>query len=132
MSATAITLICVGLLVTFTRGPLMFAPERVRDFYLQMIANEAGMRIFGIVLLGLSMLIIWATRLDIGLASDIVAGFFWFTAAMSAVLIIPFSGLVSRIATPVWSMFGATTLRILGFLSVVIGGWIVYYGTLLG
>ena len=132
MSATAITLICFGLLVIFTRGPLIFAPERVRDFYLQLILNAANMRIFGVVLLGFSMLIIWATRYDVGLPSDIVSGFFWFTAVMSAVLIIPYPGLVGRMGTPIWSKFGPTTLRFLGFLSVVIAAWIVYYGFYLG
>jgi hypothetical protein len=132
MSATSITLICFGLLVILTRGPLIFAPGPVRDIYLNMVANQSTMRVFGVGVGAVSLVVIWATRFDVGLASEIVSGFFWFLAAMSALVLIPFPGLVSRIGTPIWANFNDMTLRFLGLLSVAIAGWIVYQGLYLG
>ena len=40
MTATAITMVCLGLLIIVGRGPLIFAPDKTRDTYLRWLASD--------------------------------------------------------------------------------------------
>jgi len=131
MTATSIVMICFGILIVASRGPLIFAPGKTRDTYLRWIGNDQTLRMYGIVIGIISMLIIWVTRQDVGAAAQFVHGFGWFLAVMCALVLIPFPGPVGRIGAAIWGKFSEPVLRGLGVLSVLVGAAMVYYGATL-
>ena len=128
MTATAITMVCLGLLIIVGRGPLIFAPDKTRDTYLRWLASDTILRVYGIVIGVLAMVVIYTTQKDVGAAAQIMHGFAWFIAVMCAVVLIPFPGPVARMGTAIWGRFSPPVLRAMGALSVAVGGWLVWYG----
>jgi hypothetical protein len=127
MTATSIIMICFGILIVASRGPLIFAPGKTRDTYLRWIGSDQTLRVYGIVIGVLAMLVIWSTRNDVGMAAQLVHGFGWFIAVMCAVVLIPFPGPVGRMGTAIWGKFSEPVLRALGVLSVLVGVALVYF-----
>lgn len=128
MTATSITLICFGVLVAISRGPLILAPAKTHDVYLRWIGNNNVLRLWGVVMGALSVLVIYTTAQDIGLVAKIVHGFAWFIAVACVVALIPFPGPIGRMGTAIWSRFSDGILRGMGLLSVLVGAWLVWFG----
>jgi len=128
MSTTALILVIFGLSIMLSRGPLVIAPTRTRAMYLKLFDTDAHMRILGVVFAVISAMVVWSVWGVSGVAAQWITyiGGFVFLLAVFAMVLMPAP--FRRLATTIWSAFGPTTLRVLGLLAVLFGGWMVWYG----
>jgi len=128
MSPVAIIIIAFGALIVLTRGPLVFTPTQVRDYYLRLFNTDTRMRLLGLSFALIGAGAAWAVRAETGTASDIIYAFGVFLLAITAFFFIPFAKAARRLATLIWKAFGTATLRAIGAASVAAGIALVYYG----
>lgn len=101
MSPVAIVIIIVGALVAFTRGPLIFAPLKVRDFYLRLLETDARMRGIGISIALLGAVCTWAGQGGSGTAATLLSGFGVFLVVVTTAFFILFARAARRLATSI-------------------------------
>ncbi|MEE8294407.1 MAG: DUF2065 family protein [Sphingomonadales bacterium] len=128
MSALAIVIIAVGLLIIFTRGPFIFAPEKTRAQTLRLFETDKRMRTLGMVFSFFGAVLIWASLGETGGWAVAVYLLGVLAVIISALLIIPFPGRMRGYATRIWAGFSQTTLRVIGVSSTAVGLLLVYYG----
>jgi len=128
MSMTAITITSVGVLIILGRGPLLFAPAATQALYLRWLGSTLILRAYGIVILLLAAVVIWLIMHEHGTAAQLVHAFGWFFAVLCVVLLIPFPGPIGRWGAGIWQRFTPGALRGMGLLSVLVGGWLVWFG----
>lgn len=128
MSPVAIVIILIGALIALTRGPLIFAPLKVRDFYLRLLDSDGRMRGIGISIALLGTVCIWTGQGGLGTAATLLSGFGVFLVVVATAFFILFAHAARRLATSIWGGFSETTLRLIGIASTVTGLALVYYG----
>ena len=127
MSALAIVIIAVGLLIIFTRGPFIFAPEKTRARTLSLFETDKRMRTLGMVFSFFGAVLIWASLGETG-GWAVAVYLFGVLAVTISALFIPFPGRMRGYATRIWAGFSQTTLRVIGVSSTALGLLLVYYG----
>ena len=128
MSGTALFLVIFGILIILSRGPLIVAPERTRNMYLKLFRSDRRMRVFGIVMGTAAAFVaygFWGIPGTAPLVVFYIASFMFLTMA---VWMVPFPASANRVAMKIWSAFSPAVLRIIGFVSVAFGMWLVFFG----
>ena len=128
MSALAIALIAFGVLITVTRGPFIYAPEKTRARTLRLFNTDKKMRTLGVVFAVTGAALVWAADGAIGGWAVAVYLFGILALMISLLLMIPFPGRMQPLATRIWNGFSQTTLRLIGLTSTVFGAWLIYVG----
>lgn len=128
MSPVAIIIVGLGVVLAMTRGPLIVAPLKVRDYYLHLLETVTRMRLIGLAIAALGIVCIMAGRAEPGTPADLVFAFGVFILALMTFFFIPFAASARRLATSIWGGFSETTLRVLGLLSTTAGIALIYYG----
>jgi len=127
MSPLALVLIVIGLLIAVSRTPFLFAPERVRAYYLSLMETDGRMRSLGVLVLSLAAVMIWAAGTQTILAATII---YWLGVLMLVIaascIILPSK--MRNLATSVWRRFSTPVLRGIGLFSFVAGLAIAAYG----
>lgn len=121
-------LIGFGVLIILTRAPLIVAPEATRDLYLKLLSDDSRMRIFGGVFAVLGAIIAFTVRTETGLEAQVLFYCALVVALMTGLLMVPFPGMMRGWALRIWNKFSANTMRALGTLAVLFGGWLVWLG----
>ena len=127
MTALAIVLVLLGLMIALTRAPLIVAPEATRAFYLKWFETDGRMRALGGLVVAMGLLMIWAAYGETGTAASLVYGLGLFMAALAA-FFAALPGPARNLATSIWSKFSTATLRTLGAVAVIFGLAIAAYG----
>lgn len=128
MSALTIVIIAFGLLMIFTRGPFIFAPEKTRARTLRLFETDNRMRTLGMAFSFIGAVLIWASLGETGGWAVAAYLFGVLAVTISVLFIIPFPGHMRGYATRVWAGFSQTTLRVIGVSSTAVGLLLVYYG----
>jgi len=128
MSTPALIIIILGISIMLTRAPLIIAPVKTRDTYIQLFDTEIKMRALGVIMGGLSAICIMAVRGIPGAASLAIMYVSMFVLVLALVAMIPFPAFASRLATNVWMAFPPLAMRLMGALAVAVGGLLVWYG----
>lgn len=126
MSAVSVMSIIFGIVIIFTRAPLIVAPEATLRLVRRIINDKGSLRIVGVFtgVLGLA-LIASAWNADQTIALILYwLGWLIFCAALAELI---FTAFVQRIAISIWSMRNSTA-RILGLVAVIIGAFFIYLG----
>jgi len=111
-----------------SRGPLVVAPTATRDTYLKLFDTSGKMRAMGLIMGGVAALILWAVWGLTDIASVVLQYIAGLVLVLSVIAMIPFPAFSSRLATKIWTAFSPGVLRVLGALSLAVGGLIVWYG----
>ena len=127
MSGIAIALIAFGLLVVVFRAPLMWAPEKQRDFIVSLLATGAKMRTLGLVFAVIGAAFAWVGWDVPTTAGAIVKYFGLFIVVISALMAV-FTAKMRGMATKVWKSFSVPTLRLIGGFSTIFGLLLIFYG----
>lgn len=128
MPVVAQILVVFGVLIILTRAPLIIAPEATRDLYLRILSDDSRMRAFGAFFAVISVAIAYAVRLETGLAAQVLYYLTLIIAVMTGLFMVPFPGMMRKVALQIWNRFSANTMRMLGVLAVLFGGWLVWLG----
>lgn len=128
MSTLGQFIVVLGLLIIATRAPLVFAPEGWRSVVLKLFKTPARMRAFGAFLGGFGAVAAW-----VGSTEATPLGEFVYTAGIMVMvlgvgLFIPFASSMGAVFRQIIGAMGASVLRGVGVLAVLIGAWIVWYG----
>ena len=110
-----------GLFMIVVRGPLVFAPEAVTEFYRKELFEKPNrLRAMGAFfgILGCTMIITANGVAGIGAWIIFVFGFILIPAAL---LVVFAPGPVKRLVTGVLDFFGPMGLRVLGMINIVAG-----------
>ena len=121
-------LIIFGSILILTRGPLVFAPQQVRDIYLGMMSTNRNIRLLGVFILVLGVYFAMGARDEPTLAADLMyyLGLLMIVISIFGMLIFP--SFVSKFAVPIWQGFSENTLRVIGGLAVIFGLWVIGIG----
>ena len=128
MSSFALLCVVVGLLMIATRGPLLVAPEKTRDFYFGLIGSEQKIRLWGVFMTVFGAVAVWIA----GGAPGVVAQVIWFIGlfiiAVGALFVVPFPAKALALTDKIWNAFSPNAMRAMGLVAVVIGAALAYYG----
>ena len=118
----------IGILSIVSRGPLIFAPETTKAFYLKLVTSNTRIRIMGLFVAALGTAAIMAARGSDQTAALIilVLGYFWVFAATFFLLIFP--SFYKLIAGAFLDAMDNLILRLLGFFTVLLGAFFIYLG----
>jgi len=128
MSAFAIFVVMLGVLILVSRGPLIFAPQTTRDLSLQLLDDgNHHRRLLAVMIGAVGAVGAWAAVGITGTIAAVIQGVSLLMVAV-AVVMIARPGPVCKLASKVWMSFSETAMRIIGALSVLIGLALIYYG----
>ncbi len=128
MSAFAIVLVVMGLMIAVTRAPLVFAPGATRDLYMHLFETDARMRWLGVMISAFGAVCIWAAAEVPGTLPAVIFTIGIFMIVVGVIGMIFFPGWSRPLATKVWKAFSESTMRILGGLAVIFGLLLAGYG----
>ncbi len=117
-----------GLLIIATRGPLIFAPQKVRGIYLSIMETNKSVRFLGLFILILGVYFAMGARDEPTLAADLmyVLGLMMIVLSLFGMLLFP--GIIRKFGVPIWSAFSDTALRGIGVIAVLFGLFVIAYG----
>lgn len=128
MSAFAIFVVILGVLILVSRGPLIVAPQRTRDLYLRLLDDGNHHRLLLAGMIGaVGAVGAWAAVGATGTIAAVIRGVSLLMVAV-AVVMIARPGPVCKLASKVWMSFNETTMRVIGAVSVLLGVALIYYG----
>lgn len=128
MNAVAIVSIVLGLTIIITRGPLVFAPQKTKNFYLQFFETHQRVRGVGLLMAVVGVVILLALAESTGLLAQILIVFGWILVVGAVAFIAPFPGAAKTVIDRGFGMVNETVLRVIGALAVAVGVVLVYAG----
>ncbi len=127
MSAFAIFVVILGLLIVVSRGPLIVAPQTTRDFYLRLLDDGNHRLLLAGMIGAVGAFGAWAAVSITGTIAAVIQGVSLLMVAVAAGMI-ALPRPVCKLASKVWMSFSETAMRIIGTLSAVLGLALIYYG----
>jgi len=118
MSNLAFVSILFGAIIILIRGPIIFAPEASRKFFLKLLfSSNTRIRLMGIFAVALGLIMIYAAQGDDHTAALIIKYFGWFLVIVAVFIFVN-----------IMENMDALILRIIGIFSVGIGALFIYLG----
>ena len=126
MNSLATVSVFVGILLIMVRGPLLFAPEATLQTYRKLIADETRIRIIGVfaAMLGVAMI---SSAWGADQPAAIIISILGWIVALVAPLLLMLPAFYQYLADSFLDMSTAAA-RVIGVLSVAVGGFFIYLG----
>ena len=128
MNGLALISILMGVLIIISRGPLIFAPEIMRKFYMKLIATSTRIRIMGLCITPLGAVAIMVARGSDQTASLIISVIGYIMVLIAVFFMLIFPSLSKQVADAFLEAMDNLMLRILGLLAVCLGALFIYLG----
>lgn len=129
MSNLALVSIILGAIIILTRGPITFAPEASRKFFLNSITtSKTRIRIIGIFTVALGMIMIHVAQDYDQTAALIIKYLGWFFVVVASPILLIFTSIYKDIIINIVENMDALILRLIGIFSVGLGALFIYLG----
>ena len=126
MSNLAIVCVFFGILIVFSRAPLLIAPAATLRIINRIIGKKSNLRIIGIPTSLLGVVMITST-LDTNQSFALIILILGCLIVLAGFLEIFITSFIQRIAIYIWSMSNMKG-RVLGLFSVILGVCFIYLG----
>ena len=133
MSIIGITSIFLGTVIILSRGMLMIAPGITLNGFRAIIQTSTRTRVFGLCILPLGALMIWAGYSDHSTLAEILMFFGWWVIGGGLILLVIFPSVYIAMLEAMLPSETSTDFfgwRLLGLFGVAIGALFVYFGML--
>jgi len=129
MNNLALVSIIWGAIIILTRGPIIFAPEASRNFFLNsIITSETKIRIIGIFVVALGMVMIYVAQGYDQTAALFIKYLGWFFVVVAGPIFLIFTSIYKDILINIVENMDALILRIIGIFGVGLGALFIYLG----
>ncbi|TNE60106.1 MAG: hypothetical protein EP340_00610 [Alphaproteobacteria bacterium] len=128
MSAYALVLVVMGLILALTRMPFVFAPARARSVFITYIADDGHMRLLGIIVSLFGVFVIWGTD-NVGSALAVIIRYMgWAMIFIGVGGMALFPASLRPFAEKAVGAISDPVLRLLAAIIVAIGIMLVAHG----
>ncbi len=129
MSGLALVTIILGVFVVISRGPFIFAPEATRKAVIShFLVSTARLRIVGLPVVAMGVLIIIAAQGRDQTAALVIKYYGWFIAIAAGLFHVILAPRTREFAKNILERWSITTLRIRGFVGVIVGALLICLG----
>ena len=130
MNTPAVASIIMGIVIIAARGPMMFAPRAVIEFFKRgVLSSNARIRYMGLVVSSFGAGMILAAWGHSQITAYVIWISGWIVTPVSVVFLLVFPSTYKKVAAVVFG-FNIAFFRVLGFVGVAMGVGFIYLGVI--